>query len=370
MANQNINRNPNKAALLKKRKRKRKIIIFAVEILLLLLVLIGLYIYLKISQIDRDTTLKETELGKNKLSEITLANLEKYTTIAIFGLDNRSNGDFSYGNSDVIMVASINNNTKEVKLVSIYRDTYLSMTDSERTFNKANAAYNEGGPQQAISMLNINLDLDITDYITVDFNAVATAVDLLDGIDIEVNAVEADAMKGYIDEVAEMTGKDAHFINGAGLYHMDGVQATAYARVRQTKGSDFKRTERQRLVIEKMMEKALDSDLKTINNLIDGVFKEVSTSLQYTEILALAKNAFSYSMGDNGGFPEERTTVKMELPHLSQPQECEIPNDLAKNVKLLHEFLYESEAYEVTESVKNISNEIANKTGLSTVVTE
>ena len=122
--------------------------------------------------------------------------MKGYQTIAMFGLDNRSNGNLSQGRSDVIMLANINNDTKEVKLVSVYRDTYLDTGDG--IFQKCNAAYAKGGPEQAISMLNVNLDLNITDYVTVDFNSIIECVDLLGGVDMEITDDEASLMTGYI----------------------------------------------------------------------------------------------------------------------------------------------------------------------------
>ena len=144
-------------------------------------------------------------------------------------------------------------------MVSIYRDTYLDMDTTDGSFAKANAAYSKGGPTQAISMLNKNLDLDITDYVSVDFNAVADCVDLLGGITMDITDEEAAIMNGetehqdYIGEVAQVTGKEAHYLDGGGTYNLDGVQATAYARIRYTAGDDYRRALRQRTVITKLI---------------------------------------------------------------------------------------------------------------------
>lgn len=342
-----------------KKRRKAKIVIFIIEIIVLLIVLAALYVSLKLAKLDSGNKIGDKELETNDLTQETEEKLEGYTTIALFGLDNRSNGNLSQGNSDVIIIASINNKTKEVKMASIFRDTYLNLTDNDG-YNKANAAYSHGGYKQAVNMLNVNWDLKIEDYVTVDFNAVSTAVDLLGGVEIEITDAEADYMKGYMDEVGELVGKDSEYLYGGGTYNLDGVQATAYARIRQTAGDDFKRTERQRLVIEKMVEKALSSDLATINKLVDELFPEIKTSFTSGELLLLAKDAFSYSLGENTGFPVDRGTKVM-----GKAGDCVIPLDLANNVKQLHEFLFESEEYEVSSSVQKISNEIVEKTGMS-----
>lgn len=342
-----------------KKRRKIKIIIFIVEILVLLVVLAVLYVSLKLEKINSGLEIDKGELDFNvKLPEVE-ETLSKYTTIALFGLDNRSNGNFQSGNSDVIMLASINNETKEVKLASVYRDTYLYMTGDDG-YRKANAAYNRGGPKQAINMLNTNLDLNIEDYVAVDFNAVARAVDILGGVEIELTNQEASLINGYIDEVAELTGKEANHLWKGGTYNLDGVQATAYARIRYTAGSDFKRTERQRLVIQKMVEKALASDLGTINNLIDEIFPYISTSFTNLEILDLAKDAFSYSLGENTGFPFD-----LAGKDIKNAGDCVVAVDLASNVEQLHQFLYENEEYTVSDKVQEISDYIVDVTGLS-----
>lgn len=350
---------------MRKKKRKRKIILLAVELILLIVVLAGLWFWQKLSKIETDDTFVAE--SNEELTDDTKDILGEYTTIALFGLDNRDNGNYKSGNSDVIMIARIDNETKEVKLVSVYRDTMLNMMDEDDkdAYSKANAAYNIGGPEQAVRMLNVNLDLDIKEYVSFDFNAVAEAIDLLGGVEIEISTAEAVAMQGYQEEIAEMTDKDKDYLYQGGTYNLNGVQAVAYARIRYIGNGDFQRTERQRLVVNKMVEKALASDLGTINELIDTVFPQIKTSLSKTEILSLAKDAMNYSMGDNTGFPFDQETGSYKVSYQSKKADCVIPADLASNVKQLHEFLYGTTDYEVTKSVQNISDEIVNRTGVT-----
>ena len=350
----------------KKKRRMTKIIIFAVEIILLLIVLAILYVNLKLDKADTGNKEDIEKTEKNELSKETQEIQAGYTTVAIFGLDNRSNGNFNSGNSDVIILASINNDTKEVKLVSVYRDTYLNRTDGDG-YGKCNAAFNRGGVSQAISMLNVNLDLDIDNYVIVDFNAVSNAVDILGGVEVdldntEVYGVNGYSLENYAQEVARVTGKTSYPIsyNGPGMYLLDGVHATAYARIRYTAGSDYKRTERQREVIQAMVTKAKKSDLATIDNLADAVLEDIKTSLTKTEILGLVADAFSYSLGENTGFPFD-----LEARDLGKAGDCVVPLDLASNVKQLHAFLFETEEYEVSDAVQKISDEIVKNTGLS-----
>ena len=166
-----------------------------------------------------------------------------YLNVALFGLDTRENDEEMGSRSDTIIIASLNRETKEVKMSSVYRDTYLQMDD--RSYNKANAAYSFGEEEEAVAMLNRNLDMDIDHYITVDFSALVDVIDALDGIDVEVTEEEIPYLNNYSVEIIKNTGVDTWAVTEPGYQHLTGVQATAYARIRYTEGDDFRRTERQ-----------------------------------------------------------------------------------------------------------------------------
>ena len=206
-------------------------------------------------------------------------------------------------------------------------------------------------------MLNKNLDLNITDYVSVDFNAVVKAVDAVGGIEMEVTGEEAKYINGYIEEVAEVTGTSSNYVS-AGNQTLDGVQATAYARIRYTSGADFKRTERQRTVITKVFEKAKQADLLTLNSILDTLLPEISTSLSVTEMLGLAKDVGKYNMGENTGFPFERQTA-----HIGSITYAEVAVDFEANVKQLHNFLYGNEQYTPSGTVKELSAAMRNQAG-------
>ena len=232
-----------------------KKILFAFEIIILLVLIGGLFVYGKInSSLDKlnTTEIDENSVGINE-DIVQSERLQGYTNIAIFGIDSRGEGsELSAENSDVIIIASINNDTKEVKLVSLYRDTLLDVGND--SYEKCNAAYAYGGAQQALTMLNTNLDLNIQDYVTVNFAAVTEVVDCLGGVDIEMTRDEVIHMNNYCEGTAAVTGKSYEPIEVPAeditqTYHLDGTQATSYARIRYGGGDDYKRTERQRTVI-------------------------------------------------------------------------------------------------------------------------
>lgn len=345
-----------KKKMTKKQRRKKKIIIFAIEILLLLVLLVGVFVWSKLNKIEK-TDLKKEDVKVNELDETTKELLQGYTNIAVFGLDNRSNGSFESGNSDVIMIASIDNDSKEVKLVSIYRDSYLNIGDN--TYRKVNAAFAKGGVKNAIETLNTNLDLDISQYIVVDFNAVSDAIDLLGGVEIQIEQEEVELLNSYTQTTAEVTGKKANYISGPGLYTLDGTQATGYARIRYTAGDDYRRTERQRTVVEQMVKKAKSADLSTLNSIIDKVCDEVETNMANTTILGLASSIMDYEMAGTHGWPFELNTEQLG----GKKGDVVVPTDLVTNVSELHRYLFNETNYVPSNTVQKYSKEISYETG-------
>ncbi len=346
----------------KPRKKRRKVL-FILEIIVLLLFIGGLYVYgqisAKLDKIDiQETDLQEQDIVTNDQAP----QMTGYTTYALFGLDHRSrNEKLNTENSDTIIVASINNDTKAVKLVSVYRDTLLNVKDD--TYSKANAAYALGGPAQAVNMLNTNLDLNITDYVSIDFDALVTVIDCLGGLDIPLSYAEIVHMNNYCVETAEETGKsytpvelpepkpeDQEAI--VGTYHLNGVQATSYCRIRYTASLDMGRTERQRRVIQMIVDKAKKAGLSTIFDIMDQVFPMVKTSVSKTEILKLIPAMIGYCIDETTGFPQDYkfATVKGSVI---------VPTTLDSNVLKLHQFLYGNTNYTPTQDVLNKSAQIA-----------
>ena len=336
-----------------RKKRRRRIIVLLLEIIILAVLCVAAYVIFKLGKLNH-VTLNADNNGWTQ---------EGYTNIALFGNDSRGDTgvDGESSRSDTIIIASLNNETKEVKLVSVYRDTMLEQEGQH--YDKANVAYAQGGPEEAVSMLNRNLDLDIQDYVSVNFLALADVVDLLGGVDMDLTYEEVVHMNNYCVETSEVTGKDYERIEPeeAGTYHLNGVQAVSYARIRYTSGGDFTRTERQRLLIEKVVEKAKDAGIVKINEIIDEVLPEVSTSLSSTEILQMAVGVFDYSLGATEGFPIDAATPE-SVPGYSGSYV--VPVGLEKNVIQLHEFLFPDEDYTPTEKLTSISDNIAYITGI------
>lgn len=336
-----------------RKRRRRRIMVLVLEIIILAVLCVAAYAIFKLGKLNHVTL----NVDNNGWTQ------EGYTNIALFGNDSRGEAgeDGGPARSDTIIIASLNNETKEVKLVSVYRDTMLEQEGQH--YDKANVAYAQGGPEEAVSMLNRNLDLDIQDYVSVNFLALADVVDLLGGVDMDLTYEEVVHMNNYCVETSEVTGKDYERIEPeeAGTYHLNGVQAVSYARIRYTSGGDFTRTERQRLLIEKVAEKAKDAGIVKINEIIDEVLPEVSTSLSASEILQMAVGVFDYNLGDTQGFPIDAATPE-SVPGYSGSYV--VPVGLENNVIQLHEFLFPDEEYTPTENLTSISDNIAYITGI------
>lgn len=338
-------------------KKKRRFLIFGLEILLLVVLVAGFYVVRQLDRIQKPTVDPEKVEVNEERPEETVKTMSGYTNIALFGLDTRVAGQLGKGNrSDTIIIASINNDTKEVKLVSVYRDTYLDLANGK--FNKCNDAYSAGGPEQAMAMLNKNLDLDIKYYVTVDFAALTDTVDLLGGINIDVDESEIGHLNNYLVETSKVTGVSTQKLTQTGLQLLDGVQATSYCRIRYTAGDDFKRTERQREVIMEIVNTAKQADISQINDIINAVFPKIATNYTNEEMLQMAPEMIGYDIVDTQGFPFDRTPAS-----ISGKGECVVPVDLANNVKQLHEYLFGNYSFTPSETVQSISDQITNDTG-------
>ena len=348
----------------KKQRRKRKLILFIVEIIILIIVAGALYVYSKLNLFNRKE-LDQSKVGKNEVSKETQQTFEGNTTIALFGLDNRDQGVYDTGNSDVIMVMNINNDTKEVSLVSVYRDTYLNIAGEgeEEKFRKANAAYSAGGAEQAVTMLNRNLDLDIDNYVAFDFKSVAEAIDILGGVEIDIESqAEMDYLNDYISYTSEYVGGSDEMIDQLGKQTLNGVQAVSYARIRYTAGGDFKRAERQRRVLNELIKKAKDASLTELNELVSTIFPEVSTDLTQKDIISMMPVMLKYDMANSGGFPYDKTT---DTPS-KKIGSIVIPCDLESNVIQLHKQLFGTEDYQPSETVQSYNDTIIDLTGKTT----
>ena len=341
------------------KKKGKGLKVFGIIVLILIILLVAIvgytYFYItdKLNKIQR----VDIDLGQLDISEQAEANLTGYRNIALFGIDSRSNDDYGRGNrSDCIIIASINNSTKEVKLVSVYRDTYMQIEG--HGLDKVTHAYSYGEAPLAISTLNTNLDLNIKEFVAVNFDAVAEAVDALGGVEIDVEENEVQYINSYIVETSKVTGIETEKVTSAGTQTLDGVQAVAYARIRYTEGGDYKRAERMRTVVEAMFNKLKTKSISELNEFADLILPKIYTNIDTGSIISMAPDLLKYNLTDSIGWPYETRGKTMGAWY-------GIPVTLESNVTKLHQELFGESDYVPSETVQNISDSIVSKTGYS-----
>ena len=325
----------------KKKGRKLKAFGIAVLVLLIILAIIvgGTFWFIssklgKIQQVD----LNEDDLS---VSSEAAENLSNFRNIAIFGIDSRED-TYSKGNrSDCIIIASINNTTKEVKLISVYRDTYVQIEG--HGLDKITHAYSYGEAPLAIKTLNTNLDLNITEFVTVNFDAVKDIIDNIGGISMNITS----------EEVSHIPG-----ISKAGTYNLTGEQALAYARIRHATGGDYKRTERMRDVLTAVANKVKTFNVSQLNKFIDFVLPKIYTNITAADIFSLMPSATSFKITDSIGWPYETKGITLDRWY-------GVPITLESNVTRLHQEVFEESDYTPSDTVKQISDSIDKKTGYS-----
>ncbi len=378
-----------KAAAMK-RKNKRKLIIFMFEILIILIMLVGIWAASRISgegpkimrlNVEQLAVPEEIKEAKEQGESTMLG----YRNIALFGVDATNEKEVAKNSrSDTIMIASINMDTGDIRLVSVYRDTYLNIgrndDESSDTYTKCNAAYAKGGPTRAIRMLNTNLDMDIEDFVTIGYNSLIDVVDGLGGVWVEIKqneisylndyqksivvqwkyGVKGSGEKGEIteDDLKVLKASDYTPVKEAGYQLLNGLQAAAYCRIRYV-GNDYARTERQRTVLKAIQDQALKSDLNTLTKLFNKVVGQVYTSLSKEEMLEMLGKIADFKIVDETGFPKEGAFV---TGNIGASGSCIVPKDLEENVIWLHQFLFDDEDYQVTDGVRERSEMVESRT--------
>jgi len=328
---------------MREKRKRRGLKTFGIIILILLIILAlivgGTFLFIsnklgKMQKID----LNEDDLNVSSQVE---QNLADYRNIAIFGIDSRED-TYSRGNrSDCIIIASINNKTKEVKLVSVYRDTYVQIEG--HGLDKITHAYSFGEAPLAIKTLNTNLDLNVKEFVTVNFDSVKEIIDNIGGISMQITD----------EEVSHIPG-----ITKAGTYNLTGEQALAYARIRHATGGDYKRTERMRDVLTAVANKVKTFNISQLNTFVDKTLPRVYTNITANDIFSLLPSVTSYKITDSIGWPYETKGITMDRWY-------GIPITLESNVIQLHNKVFDEQDYTPSETIKKISNDIVAKTGYS-----
>jgi LCP family protein required for cell wall assembly len=353
-----------------------------VELFILAIVVVGAWAIIRLTRVEHHDlnigTVEDIESGTDVDVVVNKDVYENYTEpenpmarymqVALFGLDSRKRKlGAESSRSDTIIIACIDTQEKTVKLVSVYRDTYLNLTNG--SYNKCNGAYAAGGEARAMTMLNTNLDLYITDYVTVGFWGLIDAVDKLGGVMVDVAENEISFLNDY---QISMVGTSQDGINydaeayvdytpvtQSGYQRLNGLQAVAYCRIRYV-GNDYGRTERQRKVIAAMMEAAKNMSLSELTAILNSdVFDEFSTSISLDTIISMLGDLGEYEIVESCGFP---AMDLLQSGTIGRKGSCVVPMDLTANVIKLHEILFGTTDYQPSETVKEYSRQIQQDT--------
>ena len=311
---------------------KKKLLV----ILIILGILVGTFAFFYINKLNKINYVEIPE-EEIEISAGVAENLSGYRNIVLFGIDD---ADGYNGRSDCIIIFSLNQDTNDVKMTSIYRDTYVEVPG--HGYTKINHAYAYGGAALAMSTINRNLDLDITEFATINFEVVKDVVDYVGGVNLDITSAEATQIPG---------------ITSLGTYNLTGEQALAYGRIRKI-DTDYKRTERMRTVIEAVFKKVKKMSLSEMNNFVDKILPEIQTNINKTEITEMLTKVTSFNIKESIGWPYEVSGKTINGVWYG------IPKILKSCVQKLHQELFDDKEYETTETVNNISATIVKKTGV------
>ena len=291
----------------------------------------------KMDYVDLSSSDIEVNPGVNE-------SLKGYRNIVLLGLDARED-NFGTGNrSDCIMIISLNQETKNVKIASVYRDTYLNIDG--HGLDKVTHAYSYGGPKLALSTLNKNLDLNITEFVAVNFDTVHTVVDSVGGVDINIEQSELKYINNYITAADKQFGTSTQKVTTTGKQTLNGVQALAYSRIRYTEGGDYKRTERMRDVLIAVFEKAKTMSVSDLNSLSDTILPHVSTNININEAIGMLPQLTNINVNESIGWPYEVKGITLDRWY-------GVPVTLEENVSKLHKDLFNETDYNPSDTVKN-----------------
>lgn len=338
------------------KNKKKGLKVFGIIVLVLVVILVAIvgfvfwYVHDKLNKVQK----VDIDVSQIGVTEQTDEELEEYRNIALLGIDSRAD-EYSQGNrSDCIIILSINNKTNEAKLFSVYRDTYLDIEG--HGLDKVTHAYSFGEAPLALKTLNTNLDLNIKEFVAVNFNALATTIDKIGGVTINIDSAELTQINNNSQSLANLVGTTTSRLSGTGTQRLDGAQAVTYARIRYTEGGDYKRTERMRTVLIAMIDEIKKKNVFEINSVLDDVLPHVYTNISSDEILSSFQKLSNFNLKENIGWPYNTKGITLDRWY-------GVPVTLESNVLQLHQELFGQTDYVVPDNIKEISDRIIAKTG-------
>lgn len=318
---------------MKKKISKKKLILFIfIPILIIILggFTYGYHMSNKVSRVEIDRE-DVVNIGKETPKE-----QKDVTLIALLGSDYSEYYETSA--SDATMILAIDKKNNKIKLCSLMRDIYLDLPQG----GKMNLNYTilDGGPASILKTINYNFDLAIDKFVQVDLERLPKIIDALGGVEIEITGEELQYINGYIDHIDKNNGTQTPHITTSGLQLLNGTQASAYSRIRYTAGRDFKRTERQRDVLNALFVKFKDINFTELPGLINEILPLVTTNLTNGEIISIAKDGLSMGLSglEQGRFPSDANIINTEFTDMYH-----MNIDIEATTNELHNFLFSKE---------------------------
>ena len=324
-------------------KMWKKVTFFVLILLLISIIAVGAFALFKLSMINKTTLKKE---------DLSCVDVDGYVNILLLGVDSRDMENYSGSGADAIMILSLKEETGEVKLTSVYRDTYMKFSETD-TYGKITDANRIGGPEMMIKSLNQALDLNIHQYIVVNFKMVADLVDSVGGITVDVEDYEIQQLNKYTKQTANNIGvKKYKLVKKSGKQTLEGVQAVSYGRIRKGVGDDFKRTERMRIVVSKVLAKLQTMSFKELNNMLNTLLPQVQTNIKTKDMLIMASKLPTYKISGSKGWPYQVTTGYLNgISYV-------FADDLISNTIKLHKTVFKQDDYKASDVVATMSNQI------------
>ncbi len=323
--------------------------------LLLIVILLGVGIIGTMAFSYLNNAVTEMQMPIAEDYDLSLTPVEGFINILLLGVDSRNMENIKGTRSDMIMIASINTETYDVTLTSVYRDTFLKLGDTS-TYDKITHACVYGGPELTIKSLNQALDIDISTYALVNFKGVANIVDAVGGITVDVQPREINQLNKYTKQTARNIGqKEYNLVKAPGVQTLQGVQAVSYGRIRKGVGDDFKRTERMRIVVSKVVEKLKKMSFGDVKKIIDMMVPQVKTNLSMNDILALGVKLPKYNINSGSGWPYKWTSGYLNKTSYI------FPSNLAVNAVEFHKQVFGNETYTASSLISSMSSEIASR---------
>lgn len=341
-------------------KKPRGKVSVAIICLLIIAICFGLLAWLYFSNLVGNLDTISTSPEEFDIDSTVEEDLKNYRNVAILGSDGRKDEGFDGTRTDAIIIASINKQTGKIKIISVLRDSYLEIKDAngESKLDKITHAHAYGGGVDTCASLNRNLDLNINEFVIFSWQAVADLVDAMGGVEVDVKYEELYDLNRYGEETARNVGKTYNPIYESGKMKLDGVQAATYCRIRKNSGGDEGRGRRMKAVMSGLIKQAKKKDLAELNDIAEMTFPKVRTNITKRGILKTVAGIGDYNISNNTRWPDDYYGGMINGVWYT------IPRTLESQVKYIHKKAFGQKEYEVTDRVKNISQQIVERTGV------